>query len=204
MKKLKRVFEILFPSLKNQDYKKETEIYLSSGENTSLRNFKIEIRGKVIQGKRIFVGSNSMLSGTYIFENENGIIKIGNNTFIGGGTFICIDKINIGDEVMISWGCTIIDNDAHSLVSGERQDDVLAWKKGMDENKVGYYKNWKNVGHAPIIIKNKAWIGFNVIILKGVTIGEGAIIGAGSVVTSNVPDYTIYAGNPAKFIKTTS
>ncbi|MCB0501084.1 MAG: hypothetical protein KDD32_00210 [Bacteroidetes bacterium] len=51
------------------------------------------------------------------------------------------------------------------------------------------------------MIKDKAWIGFNVIILKGVTIGEGAVVGAGSVVTKDVPDYTIVVGNPAKLIK---
>jgi acetyltransferase-like isoleucine patch superfamily enzyme len=54
---------------------------------------------------------------------------------------------------------------------------------------------------APIRIGNKAWIGFNVIILKGITIGEGAVIGAGSVVTKDVEPFTVVAGNPAKIIK---
>ena len=53
----------------------------------------------------------------------------------------------------------------------------------------------------PIVIKDKAWIGFNSIILKGVTIGEGAIVGAGSVVTKDVPPYTIVAGNPARIVR---
>jgi acetyltransferase-like isoleucine patch superfamily enzyme len=61
--------------------------------------------------------------------------------------------------------------------------------------------DWKNIKMADIIIEDKVWIGFNVIILKGVKIGEGAVIGAGSVVTKDVPPYHIVAGNPAKIIK---
>lgn len=105
---------------------------------------------------------------------------------------------------MFSWGCTVIDTDAHSLLSEQRTNDVVDWKRGLDEHKIGCYKDWSNVNHAPIIIKNKAWIGFNSIILKGVTIGEGAIVGAGSVVTKDVPDFAVVAGNPAKIIKYTT
>ncbi|WP_375379490.1 acyltransferase [Hymenobacter volaticus] len=114
---------------------------------------------------------------------------------------ICTDRVEIGNDVLLSWGCTILDNNAHSTNWYERKNDVLDWKRGLDENKIGTYKDWSVVKTAPVIIKDKAWIGFNVIILKGVTIGEGAIVGAGSVVTKDVPDFAIVAGNPAKFIK---
>ena len=149
----------------------------------------------------IEVGNDSLISGSYVFENNEGKIKIGDRTFIGGGNFICINLIDIGNDVMISWGCTFVDNNSHSLIWNERKNDVLDWKKGIDENKIGFYKNWSTVKKADIIVKDKAWIGFNSIILKGVTIGEGAIIGAGSVVTKDVPDWTVVAGNPAKEIK---
>ncbi|WP_071585616.1 DapH/DapD/GlmU-related protein [Selenomonas sputigena] len=62
-------------------------------------------------------------------------------------------------------------------------------------------KSWKNVRAAPIHIGDKAWLGFNVIVLKGVSIGEGAVIGAGSVVTSDVPAYSVAVGNPAAVVK---
>jgi galactoside O-acetyltransferase len=54
---------------------------------------------------------------------------------------------------------------------------------------------------APVKIQDKVWIGFNAIVLKGVTIGEGAVVGAGAVVTRNVPAYTVVAGNPARPIR---
>ena len=57
--------------------------------------------------------------------------------------------------------------------------------------------NWSDVNTKPVVIKKNAWIGTRSIILKGVTIGEGSIVAAGSVVTTNVPNYTLVAGNPA-------
>ncbi len=98
-------------------------------------------------------------------------------------------------------GCTFMDNNAHSLIWEERKDDVKEWKRGLEENKIGAYKNWDNVDSAPIILKDKSWIGFECVILKGVTIGEGAVVGSRSVVTKDVPDYAVVAGNPAKIIK---
>ena len=87
-------------------------------------------------------------------------------------------------------------------VEANYANDVKDWKKGLIEGKEGKYKNWKAVASDKIVIKDKAWIGFNSIILKGVTVGEGSIVGAGSVVTKDVPDYTVVAGNPAIIVKT--
>ncbi|MCC6483663.1 MAG: hypothetical protein IT209_02355 [Armatimonadetes bacterium] len=62
-------------------------------------------------------------------------------------------------------------------------------------------KDWSHVKMAPVRICDKAWIGARAIILKGVTIGEGAVIGAGSVVTKDVPAWCVAAGNPARVIR---
>lgn len=62
-------------------------------------------------------------------------------------------------------------------------------------------KDWQNVKISRLTICDKSWIGFNSILLKGITVGEGAIVGAGSVVTKDVPPWTIVAGNPAKIIR---
>jgi acetyltransferase-like isoleucine patch superfamily enzyme len=173
------------------------------GDNNILTGLRIEMRSKTKNEACMRIGSNNVINGTFIFETGAGIISIGNNTFTGGGTFICTNGIEIGDDVMFSWGCTVIDNNAHSLISSERANDVKDWKRGLDENKMGFYKDWTHVKTGKIKIKNKAWIGFNSIILKGVTIGEGAIVAAGSVVTMDVPDFAVVGGNPAKLIKYT-
>lgn len=188
----------------NNSNKKQKQLFWKYIEDSgaTIQSINVSIR-KPIEKKFLFLGKDSVINGSYVFENENGVIKIGERTFIGGGTFICIDEILIGDDVMFAWGCTVMDNDAHSLLTTERANDVLDWGKGILEKKIGFYKNWNNVKHAKIKISDKAWIGFNSIILKGVTIGVGAVIGAGSVVTKDVPDYAVVAGNPAKVIKYT-
>ena len=93
----------------------------------------------------------------------------------------------------MSWGITVADHDSHSVDWTYRRHDVLEWGKGR--------KSWEHIAHAPIVICDKAWIGFNVSILKGVTIGEGAVIGACSVVTRDVAPYTVVAGNPARSVR---
>ena len=167
----------------------------------NINDMKLEVRGDVQNRKVVKIGENSLISGIFIFEKESGFLSIGKRTSIGVSTFVCIDSIAIGNDVMISWGCTFVDNDSHSIKSYERCDDVLDWKRGIDENSIGRYKNWDKVGHGKIVIEDKVWIGFNSIILKGVTIGEGAVIAAGSVVVRDVPPYTLVGGVPAKVLK---
>ena len=180
---------------------KDIEKYGEVGNMSAVEGVSLVLRKPAFGKKYLKIGNDSLISGNFIFEKESGEITIGNNTFIGGGTFISIEKIEIGDDVMFSWGCTVVDNNSHSLDWEHRKNDVKDWKKGIDENAVGKYKDWQYVTKSKVTVKDKAWIGFNSIILKGVTIGEGAIVGAGSVVTKDVPDWAVVAGNPAKIIK---
>lgn len=154
---------------------------------------------------RLVIGKDCIIGGQFIFESSQGKIIIGDHTFIGGSTFISRSSITIGNNVTIAWGCTIYDHDSHSLDYQERRkdiDDELADLRSK-QNMVAH-KNWEVVNSKPIKICDDAWIGMNSIILKGVTIGEGAIVGAGSVVTKDVPAWTVVAGNPAKVVKTIS
>ena len=174
--------------------------YIQYPKNSSIIGLNLQVR-KPAKDSYLKIGENSNIQGNFVVESEKGLISIGNRTFIGGGTFICTKEIEIGNDVMFSWGCTVVDNNSHSAKWSERKNDVLDWKRGLDENKIGAYKDWSNVKEDKVTIKDKAWIGFNSIILKGVTIGEGSIVGAGSVVTKDVPDWTIVGGNPAKVIR---
>jgi len=150
-------------------------------------------------GPTLHIGERSYVNAGIVFEAETGSVTIGNASFVGGATIICQDSVSIGDNVMIAWGVTVLDHNSHSVkYYGEREQDTLRVYLIPQEGDSA--KDWSNVHHAPIVIKDKAWIGFNAIILKGVTIGEGAVVGAGSVVTKDVPDWTVVGGNPAQVL----
>jgi acetyltransferase-like isoleucine patch superfamily enzyme len=89
----------------------------------------------------------------------------------------------------------IIDSDSHEI-------DHLERAKGFsDLIQNGHARVKGSIKTAPIVIGDYAWISYNASILKGVTIGKGAIVAAGSVVTKDVADFTVVAGNPAVFVK---
>lgn len=91
----------------------------------------------------------------------------------------------------------------HSLNSKERLKDTKNARQEIENHTMGQNVDYSVIESSPITIKDKTWIGFHSIILKSVTIGEGAIVGAGSVVTKDVPDYAVVGGNPAKILKYT-
>jgi len=139
------------------------------------------------------IGTNSIIKCKFSFDRPEGKITVGNNTYIGKSHIISSSEISIADDVIISWGVTIVDHDSHSIYWEYRKYDIRDWKLGL--------KSWNNINTKPINISNKVWIGFGVSILKGVSIGEGCVIAANSVVTKDVPPYSIVAGNPAQIIK---
>jgi acetyltransferase-like isoleucine patch superfamily enzyme len=143
-------------------------------------------------GCTLSIGDQTQVLAAVIFDRENAKISIGDRCFING-TVIGAHSIEIGDDVLVSWNVTIVDHDSHAISFSRRAPDAVNWLAG--------YKDWAFVNMAAVKIEQKAWLGFNAIILKGVTIGEGAIIGAGSVVTKSVPPWTIVAGNPARIIR---
>lgn len=143
--------------------------------------------------ERLSIGSGSIFEGQIFSERPGTGVSIGENSFVGYSTLICAEGIEIGDDVLISWGCTIVDHHSHALSWDQRRNDVRDWYHGR--------KNWDAVKISPVRIGDKAWIGFNTIILAGVTVGEGAVVGCGSIVTKDVPPYAIVAGNPARLIR---
>ncbi len=139
------------------------------------------------------IGNTSIMKSNVVFEKTHASLLIGDRCFIGKGLISIAESLVIGNDVMISWGVTVTDHNSHSLKFSERQCDVLNWRKGE--------KDWSTVKIRNVVIEDKAWIGFNAILLKGIKIGEGAIVAAGSVVSKDVPAYTIVAGNPATIVR---
>lgn len=187
--------------LANRKNRKLLSLYSFIGEGTINRG--IIIRLDCPKNRRyLSIGKNSIVSGKFIFETSEGDVSIGNHSYIGGGTYICRTSIEIGDNVTIAWGGVVYDHDSHSLDFIKRRKDI---DDELDDIRNGRNfienKDWSDVKCKPIKICNDAWIGMNVTILKGVTIGEGAIVGACSVVTKDVPEWTVVAGNPAHVVK---
>ena len=125
---------------------------------------------------RIIIGNGCTLGkDTYLATTEHGKIVVGNNVYLGHVGVNSSNSITIGNDTTISTNVIITDSDHEEFVS-------------VDNTK-------------PITIGNNVWICYNVAILKGVSIGNNCIIGAGAVVTHDVPDNSIAVGNPARVIK---
>jgi acetyltransferase-like isoleucine patch superfamily enzyme len=198
---VKKVIDILRKYGHNK-HLKAIEGFVKLGNAHLLDAFRLNLTYPTVGKKYVNVGDDTMLNCTITFESEAGEVIIGHKTFVGNSQIICRSKIEIGDSVFIAWGCCLYDHDSHSVDYKERQKDIeqqlIDFRNGKNfiEN-----KNWTVVNSKPIKICSNAWIGMNCIILKGVTIGEGAIVGAGSVVTKDVAPWTIVAGNPAWLVK---
>ncbi|KGN79195.1 hypothetical protein HW49_07060 [Porphyromonadaceae bacterium COT-184 OH4590] len=121
--------------------------------------------------------SFDIYSGAKIYINRGAQLSLGGGYINHNVNISCFKKIEIGKGVVIGENVTIRDSDNHNIVGST---------KAFTQ---------------PIKIGNHVWIGLNVTILKDVTIGDGAIIAAGSVVTKDVPPHSIVAGVPAKVIK---
>ena len=121
---------------------------------------------------------------TILSSAPNAEIHIGSNVGISNTAIVAREKIVIEHDVRIGGNTKIYDTDFHSL---------------QLEQRVSAHDD--DVGCAPVYIKTGAFIGAHCIVLKGVTIGEKSVVGAGSVVTKNIPDRQVWAGNPAKFIR---
>lgn len=139
------------------------------------------------------IGKECWIRCRFMFDGDGGTIQIGNRVYIGRSLIICHSRVEIGDDVVISWGVTITDHNSHAVDWRERSDDVRAWRAGQ--------KDWSAVKSAPIIIERRCWLGFDSVILRGVRIGEGAVVAARAVVTRDVAPYTVVAGNPARVVR---
>lgn len=182
---------------------KKMALYYSIDSSTIISpSFSIIVLFPQLGKKYLNIGANCIIGGNFIFESQDGEVIIGEHSYIGDSIFISHSRIEVGSNVTIAWGCTIYDHNSHSLDYVERRRDIEDELNNIRQRQNFIVnKNWSVVDSKNIKICDDVWIGMNCIILKGVTIGEGAIIGAGSVVTKDVPAWTVVAGNPAVVVK---
>ena len=151
-------------------------VKLSVELNSSTDIDMIRKRLSVITGKKIDKSTTVFIP---FYTNFGKFINIGKNVFINHAcTFLDLDGITIEDEVMIGPKVSLI-SEGHPIEPQNR--------KVLELNKV--------------IIRKNAWIGAGATILPGITVGENAVVAAGSMVTKDVPANSVVAGVPAKLVK---
>ncbi|MBO4996339.1 MAG: acyltransferase [Muribaculaceae bacterium] len=136
----------------------------------------------------------------YTFKAKQQVVHYGKNTYCGGpcsfcGTVSLGDNCNFNGMKIIGLGSVMIGNNFHSGI----ECMIITSNHDYDTDICIPYGD--NVIKKKIIIEDNVWFGNRVLITGNVTIGEGAIIGAGTVVTKNIPKYAIVGGNPAKILK---
>lgn len=202
------LFRIIYRTWKGIFYKSSkfiTKIYsillfkaenVVCGKNISIYGIPIistsKNRGKIVIGDD-FTMNNGMhynqigrQQPCFIIVGNNALLSIGNNVGISSSAIVCFKEIIIEDNVKIGGNTAIYDSDFHDL---------------NYNNRISLPERTANIRKEKVCIKKNVFIGAHSTILKGVTIGENSIIGACSVVTKNIPDNEIWAGNPAVFIR---
>jgi acetyltransferase-like isoleucine patch superfamily enzyme len=166
-----------------------SKMTVTIGPNSSIRWYRLRPRG----GNRIAIGRDCIVNCSIAFDREGASFRAGDRCYFGDSAFVAAEAIECGDDVLVSWGVTVVDHDSHAVTWNGRSGDVLNWGRSR--------KDWDNVATAKIIIEDRVWIGFNAIILKGVRIGREAVVAAGAVVTKDVPAGAVVGGNPARILK---
>ncbi|MDB6067801.1 MAG: hypothetical protein JWR26_4009 [Pedosphaera sp.] len=152
--------------------------------------YRSRLHGGVQYGR----GASTYL-GTMFDVGPKGRVTLGDYALVHGARIICDSEVSIGDYALISWNVVLMDTYRVPLNSRARRRE-LELVPGRRLRLAS-----AKVPARPIRIERNVWIGFDACVLPGVTIGEGSVVGARSVVTENVPPHTIVAGNPARIIR---
>jgi acetyltransferase-like isoleucine patch superfamily enzyme len=146
-----------------------------------------------VQGpEAVRIGAQSLFMGEIVIISL-GKVRVGEWCFVGPGVKLwSLASIDIGARVFVSHGVQIFDNNSHSLSASERHE------RFKELREFGKHLTPEHVAAKPVRIEDDVWIGFNAAILKGVTVGRGAVIGAGTLVTRDVAPYAVMVGNPAR------
>jgi len=137
----------------------------------------------------------SCYAGCQFSIGEKGFAEVGDYTLLNGALVMSEERITIGSHCLISWNVGIADSDFHPMDPALRRRDAVAI------NPYSKDRQRPPIGTRPVVIGDNVWIGMNSIILKGVRIGDNSVVGAGAVVSRDVPANTVVAGNPARIVK---
>lgn len=157
------------------------------------------VRNLANDASRIRIADHSYIRGELLVFSRSGTIDIGRHCYVGDESRVwSAEQVRIGNRVLISHGVNIHDTNSHPLDAERRHAHFL---RIVRPNTGPDFDELCEVRTAPVAIEDDVWIGFQATILKGVTVGRGAIVAACAVVTKDVPQQTIVAGNPAEVIR---
>lgn len=155
--------------------------------------FRSELRAGVEFGR-----GSSCYKSTMFDVGPRGHVKLGEYALVHGARIICDSEIIIGDYALISWNVVLMDT-YRALPTAPERRRQLEFIAARNPHRSGDPQD--DIAATPIRIERNVWIGFEACILPGAIIGEGAIVGARSVVFESVPAFTVVAGNPARIIR---
>jgi maltose O-acetyltransferase len=184
---ISRIKQFCFVALRIKKYEILSDCKSVYGKPKKYHPLLLKGKGKISFGKNVQIGvvsaPNFYSHYTYLEAREEcSEIIFGDNVAVNNAFSVeCSSKVIIENDVLIGVNCSIIDNDGHDLSIDKR--------------------NIESPKTAPVHIHQNVFLGSNVSILKGVTIGKNSIIGNGSIVTKNIPENVMAAGNPAKVIR---
>jgi len=142
----------------------------------------------------LVVGGHCTFDGAHFALGREARMTIGDYCYFTNAVLLCEMEVSIGSFVVIGWNTTIADTDFHPIAPAERIADAIFCSP------LGKGRPRPEIIRKPVIIEDQVWIGPNATILKGVHVGTGAFIEAGSLVTQDVPARARIAGNPARVI----
>jgi acetyltransferase-like isoleucine patch superfamily enzyme len=177
-----------YPGRVPENVSVDAEAYLETTYSFQL------FRSGAAEAVRIGRGSSIYL-GVMFDVGTRGRVSIGDFTLINGARIICDSQVSIGDYCLISWNTVFMDTERLPQNIGARRRE-LEQVAGRQPRR---FEN--NSPARPISVERNVWIGFDACVLPGVTIGEGSVIGARSVVFEDVPRYSVAVGNPARVIR---
>jgi acetyltransferase-like isoleucine patch superfamily enzyme len=166
----------------------DPEAYLESAYSFSCCRAERPHAIQIARGAHVYSAS--------IFDiGPRGSVSVGVCSMLNGARIVCDERIEIGSFATISWNVMFMDSYRVPTDPLARRREILLAAR------LPAWTIHAEVPSRPIRLHDNVWIGFDVCILPGVTIGEGSIVGARSVVTTDVPAYTVVAGNPARPIR---
>ena len=163
-------------------------VYIDSSYGFAAFNSKKSNALKLGNGSSVYDRASFITS-------ETGTIEIGDFSILNGCTIIASDKIKIGSYAMIAWGVVICDNFLGSDLNPSERRKLIVKNASSGSREMPF----SNL--LPIEIQDNVWIGFDSLIKPGTIIGRGSIVGSKTVVSGNIPPYSVVVGNPGRIVK---